>query len=89
MTDPVTMSKAELRELVAEAVEEGVQKAFLSLGVDISTPAAIVEAQKDFQHVRSWRKAKETVAKQGLTTTVGIIITGLLAAAYVKYGGGK
>jgi hypothetical protein len=89
MTDTVTISKAEISQLMSEAVEKGVQKAFLNIGVDITTPEAVIEAQKDFQHVRAWRRAKDTAMKQGIVYTTGVIITGIIGALYLKYGGGK
>jgi len=75
--------------MMTEAVEEGFQKAFLTLGIDISTPEGVIEAQKDFQHVRSWRRAKDTAVKQGIVYTTGVILTGIIGALYMKYGGGK
>lgn len=73
------MSETELspqqRALVAAAVKE----TFLSLGLDIENSDGITEAQKDFLHLRQWRKTVETAKSQGLIVTVGTLITGAIA----------
>ena len=91
MTDQasVSMSKPELEALIRKSVKDGVKDAFLMLGMDVSTPEGVLEAQRDMQHLRGWRRAKETVTKQGLIVACTTIFSGIVAALYLKYGGGK
>lgn len=42
-------------------IEEAVRQTLLKLGVDVSTPEAVLDAQRDFKHLRDWRKTVETM----------------------------
>jgi hypothetical protein len=64
------------RELVKQTVHE----TLLSLGLEIDDP---IKMQKDFQHLREWREASETLKSHGLTTLVGILLAGLLGAIWL------
>ncbi len=66
----------EARALIREAVRE----AFLMLGVKVDDP---IEVQKDFQHLREWRAATDSIKSKGLMTLMGILVSGLVAAAWV------
>jgi len=91
MTDPngmITITRAELKALIKDGVAEALQEAMLPLGLDISTPSGKLAAQRDFNHLRSWRQATETAKRQGLITAVGIIVAGILGSLLLRYGGG-
>lgn len=64
-------------------VREAVKEFLLALGVDVSSPAAIVELQKDFHHVRHSRLTLGAVRREIGTKTVsaltGSAVTGLIA----------
>ena len=66
----------ETRALIREVVRE----TFLMLGVKADDP---VEVQKDFQHLREWRAAAESLKSKGIMTLIGILVGGLVAAAWV------
>ncbi|MBI1649893.1 hypothetical protein [Hyphomicrobium sulfonivorans] len=87
------MSEAELAHLVERAAEQAaeavVRRMLLNFGIDISSPIGIIEAQRDFAHLRGWRRARDTVVKQGFAYTTTVVIGGLLAALYMKYGPAK
>ena len=72
----VSLTKAQLKEIVAE----GVQETFIQLGLDHENP---LEMQRDFQYLREWRTASEKIKTQGIYTIVAIIITGLFGALWV------
>ena len=74
--------KAVLREVAEQAAKEAVRGMLVQLGIDPDKP---IEAQRDFQHLRDWRKAVETIRAIGLKTIVGIIITGALGALWVGF----
>lgn len=61
---------SDIHLIVSQAVEE----TFLRLGIDAKNP---IEMQKDFQHVRQWRKTGEEVKTKTLLTLLGLVITGL------------
>lgn len=72
-----SFTEGELRDLIAE----GVQQAFVTMGVQADNP---IEMQKDFQHLRDWRTSMEAVKKKTLATALTMLITG--AAAVVVMG---
>lgn len=87
MNDPsAPITRAELRALIRDGVAEGVKEALLPLGLDISTPQGILEAQRDIQHLRAWRQATETAKRQGLMTAIGIIVAGIIGLIWVRLG---
>lgn len=48
-----------IEEVTREVVPEAVKHTFGNLGLDVTTPAAKLEAQKDFAHVRASRLRRE------------------------------
>lgn len=70
------MTESEIKQVVAEAVAE----TLIKLGIDVSEP---VEVQKDFQHMRSWRKSVEAVQRQGLLTTTIVFVTGVAGLVWL------
>ena len=65
-------------DAIATTAAERVKSTLLSLGINIETPAAIVEAQLDFQHLRAWRESTEAVKRKALLTAVTVVVTGAL-----------
>ncbi len=59
----------QLNDLVANAVRQ----TLLMLGVDAQNP---IEMQKDFLHLREWRKTNADLKSKGLLTLVGLVLTG-------------
>lgn len=62
-------TQAELQEIMEAAVCD----AFTRMGIDHDDP---IEMQKDFQHLRDWRKTTEAIRKRGLLTVVVVVVTG-------------
>ncbi len=83
-------SREEMKEIADEAAERALSRFFLALGVDASRPEAIMEMQRDFQHLRSWRKSVDAVQAHSLKAAVTVIVTGfvgwLLVVVGFKYG---
>src|SRR5262245_45399286 len=76
------MNEAEVKRIVAEAVEETLTK----LGFDVAKP---MEAQKDMQFLREWRESAATVKKQSLITAVGVVTVGVLGLIWLAVRGGS
>lgn len=74
------MTEGEIHEVVRQAVHE----TLTSLGVDLDDP---FEVQRDFQYLRSWRRAVETVRNAGLKASVGVVVTGALGLLWAKITG--
>jgi len=64
------------RELIKKTVHE----TLLSLGLEMNDP---IELQKDFQHLREWREASNTLKSHGIMVVIGILLTGLLGAIWI------
>ena len=78
-----------VKETAEKTAEEVLRRAFLSMGIDMTTPTGIVAAQADMQHLRAWRTSVETVKRQGLLTAMVIITTGVIGLIWtaIKQGG--
>jgi len=79
------MTRSELQDLVKEAVEDGVAKAFRDVGIHAGDPEQVDEQRADFRFTRRLRKSTEGMtARAGATLLiltmgglVGLFITGL------------
>jgi hypothetical protein len=79
MTPPsahTSMSKDQCEEIVAN----GVKSAFTQIGVDVSDPLAM---QRDFQFVRSVRKASNHIKSTARATAIGVVVTAVLGLIWV------
>jgi hypothetical protein len=74
------MTEADIRRIVTETVDQTLTK----LGVDAANP---IEFQQDMAHLRSWRKSVETVKRQSLITSIGILTAGVLGLIWVAIKG--
>lgn len=68
------------REEAAAFVAEAVRQTLLQLGVDATDP---MEMQRDFQHLRQWRKAGEDLRSKGRLALLGIFLSGLVSLVAV------
>ena len=73
------MTSGEARDIVRAAMTE--------LGLDVSDAAAVVEAQRDFAHLRRHRKATERIAGQIVRLVIGIVIAGGLGMIWLGFKG--
>lgn len=73
--EPLTESQRSL-------VEEAVRQTLLKLGVDVSSPEAVLEAQRDFKHLRDWRKTVETMNLRLVFLMVSTAFAGVGVAAW-------
>lgn len=72
----IRLTESQLKELMEEAVNDALTK----LGVDVTQP---LEMQKDFQHLRDWRKSVQTFRTRGVLTILTTLLTGCAAAAWL------
>ncbi|HHW65649.1 MAG TPA: hypothetical protein GX403_17175 [Rhodocyclaceae bacterium] len=70
------MTRDELRELIAETVRETLTQ----MGAD---PAHPLEMQRDFQHLRQWRRSGEELRSKGTLALLGIFLSGTVALMLV------
>lgn len=72
------MTRDELRELIAETVRE----TLLQMGADPTDP---LEMQRDFQHLRQWRRSGEELRSKGTLALLGIFLSGVAGLIAVGF----
>lgn len=77
-------SRAELEEIAALAAQKAVNELFVTLGVNTDEP---IEMQKDFSHLRSWRKSSEAIHAKIIMTAIGVFVVGLCGAIWLAIRG--
>lgn len=82
----IRLTQDQVEQIASEAAEKALSQLLLTLGIDTSSPQGILDAQRDFQHVRNMRKSFETVKRQGLMSAIGFIMVGILALIWSKIG---
>ncbi len=78
----ITLTESELKALMASTVLDTLTR----IGIESSDP---LEMQKDFIHLRDWRRSTEAVKKKGLLAAVGFIVVsvlGLILKAFIGDG---
>lgn len=79
------MKHEEVQAVAQAAAREAVREMLLTLGIDASNPEAIIEMQKDFQVIRTWRQSSEAVQRQGILIAVGVLVVGFLGMIYAHF----
>ncbi len=78
------MSREELRlmmsEVAKEAASEAVKETLIRMGLQADDP---IEAQKDFQHLRQWRKSTQSLGMKVTALVLLTMVSGALAALWV------
>lgn len=75
----IRLTESELKRIVHETVHE----VFLSMGIRMDTSEAVIETQRDMQHLREHRLGVERVKKNGLMSIVTLLLAGLLTALWM------
>lgn len=74
------MTEAEIKHVAEEAAEGALRKFLLMIGVDVSSPAAMIELQADFRHLRNTRTTATAIWQKVLMVVVGSAVTGIIGA---------
>lgn len=88
------MTEIEVKRIAREAARCAVEETFTKLGVDMSGPDSIIEVQQDFAWLRKRRLLEGKIGTKArltiVTTVIGLVITGALAAFWaVLWGHGN
>ena len=62
-------------EEIEAIVKATVHSTLSTLGIDAANP---FELQKDFSHLRSWRKSTDQMKQAGFLSVIGILVSGIL-----------
>lgn len=83
---PSRPNTALMQRIASMAAEEAVRKTFTTLGVNISTPEALIDAQEMFSGLRhlqrDWKAFRNRVLAAG--TTLLVSIAGAWLMGYIK-----
>ena len=81
------MTRDEMNKTAEEAADRAIGKLFLTLGVDLSDPKAVIAFQDDLRFLASWRESTQAVKRKALLTAVGVIITGAIGYLLLAFRG--
>lgn len=93
------LSDRELEALAEKAAAQAVKTVLLQIGIDTEDPleaqkdfylmrqvahmANDAEFRKDMEHIREWRMSMNSIKSKSIMTVVGVMVSGVLAAAWV------
>lgn len=77
------MEDEELPPHTRAVIRSTVEETLLSLGVDVSSPEAIVAMQRDFQHLRAWRAASEEMQRKSIWWLLATFFAGLASLVLI------
>ena len=81
------MTPDDVNRIAEEAADRALGKLFLTLGVDLSDPKAVIASQDDLRFLSQWRDSTQAVKRKALLTAVGVIITGALGYFWLVFRG--
>lgn len=81
------MTPDDVNRIAEEAADRALEKLFLTLGVDLSDPKAVIAFQDDLRFLARWRDSTQAVKRKALLTAVGVIITGALGYFWLVFRG--
>ena len=78
--EQASLSREQTQDLIAESVRQ----TLIQLGVESENP---LEMQRDFQHLRNWRKSGEEIKRKSILVVVGTFLTGLIGLIWLGLRG--
>lgn len=81
------MNEQEVERIAKCAAKEATRELLLSMGVDVSSPDAIREAQADSLFLRRQRVTSEQLGRHGKKVFIGILIAGAAGALWAGLKG--
>lgn len=62
-----------------------VRAVFEEMGIDVSTPDARIELQKDLAFIREWRQATNATRSFALKAVVTLVVSGLVGLVLIGF----
>ena len=81
----ISISREDLREVVAEETRRAVERAFSEVGLYADDATERVKIRADFHHLRRWREMTDAAAGQIGRVVIMIFVGGLFAAMWVGF----
>lgn len=73
----------DMRRMAEEAAQATVREMLTAMGIDMSSPEKIIQAQVDFAYLRRSRRASEKVAAGVRTAVLAAFVSGLLTILWM------
>lgn len=70
---------------ISEGVPEAVRHTFVRLGIDTTSPEAVIEVQKDNAFLRRFRLRMDVMSARVGQVVIGVIVAGLAAALWAGF----
>lgn len=80
-------TKGEMEVVAERAAEKAIAKTFLQLGIDVSTPEAVLKAQRVITFGFVAYDTHNAIKSAGWKTGVGILVTGTAAILLLGFKG--
>ena len=77
------VTKHQALQIAQEGGRAAATELLTALGVDTSSPEAIIKQQVDFAHLRRHRRSTEAIRQHSFKVAVGVAITGVLGALWM------
>jgi hypothetical protein len=84
--DRISLTEAEMERIARSAASQAVRDTFLTIGIDVSDPEGILEAQRDWAHLRKWKKTVEKTETITIRAFLTTLIGGGLALLWLGFG---
>jgi hypothetical protein len=81
------IAESTMERIASETAKKTVHELFLALGVNVSTPDAVIELQKDFASLRENRLARLAIRSKAVMTIVSILVTGFITTLWLTLKG--
>jgi hypothetical protein len=77
----------DINKTAEEAPDRAIGKLFLTLGVDLSDPKAVIAFQDDLRFLANWRESTQAVKRKALLTAVGVVVSGVVGYLLLAFRG--
>jgi hypothetical protein len=84
--DPIILTPVEIERIARTAASQAVRETFLTIGIDVSGPDGVLEAQRDWAHLRKWKKTVEKTEVITIRAILTTLIGGGLALLWIGFG---
>lgn len=74
-----------IRKVAEEVGPEIVRHTFVRLGIDTTTPEAVIEVQKDNAFLRRFRLRMDALSNRVGQIVIGVIVAGIAAALWAGF----
>lgn len=82
------MTKQQVKEISRHAGHAAAHEILTAIGIDASSPEAMIQAQVDFAHLRRSRRSAESIRQHSLKAVVGTTTVGFLTVLWMTLGKG-